>query len=73
MAKEKVRDITIIGRRAPRVAIQITEIVVDGKNRRPTRRTLDGDESRWRRSKENYHSSNREGTRSIGKGRELMT
>jgi hypothetical protein len=33
VAKEKERDITIIDRRAPRVAIQITEISVDGKKR----------------------------------------
>ena len=31
MAKEKERDIIIIDRRAPRVAIQITEISVDAK------------------------------------------
>jgi hypothetical protein len=31
VAKEKERDITIIDRRAPRVAIQITQITVDGK------------------------------------------
>ena len=33
MAKEKKRDIKIIDRKAPRVAIQITEIAVDAKKR----------------------------------------
>jgi hypothetical protein len=33
VAKEKEREITIIDRRAPRVAIQITEIAVDAKTK----------------------------------------
>lgn len=33
MAKEKEREITIIDRNAPRVAIQITEISVDAKKK----------------------------------------
>jgi hypothetical protein len=33
VAKEKERKITIIDRRAPRVAIQITEIAVDAKTK----------------------------------------
>jgi hypothetical protein len=33
LAKEKERDITIIDRSAPRVAIQITEISVDAKKK----------------------------------------
>jgi hypothetical protein len=33
MAKEKEREITIIDRRAPRVAIQITEISIDAKKK----------------------------------------
>jgi hypothetical protein len=33
VAKENEREITIIDRRAPRVAIQITEIAVDAKRK----------------------------------------
>jgi hypothetical protein len=33
LAKEKEREITIIDRNAPRVAIQITEISVDAKKK----------------------------------------
>lgn len=57
MAKEKKRDIKIIDRKAPRVAIQITEIAVDAKKNAPTaiRRALDRDESRRRRSKKNHY------------------
>lgn len=40
MAKEKERDITIIDRSAPRVAIQITEISVDAKNKTRRRQSV---------------------------------
>jgi hypothetical protein len=40
VAKEKERDITIIDRRAPRVAIQITEISVDGKKKTRQRQSV---------------------------------
>jgi hypothetical protein len=57
LAKEKKIDIKIIDRKAPRVAIQITEIAVDAKKNAPTaiRRTLDRDESGRRRSKKNHY------------------
>jgi hypothetical protein len=57
LAKEKKRDIKIIDRKAPRVAIQITEIAVDAKKNAPTaiRRALDRDESGRRRSKKNHY------------------
>jgi hypothetical protein len=40
LAKEKERDITIIDRRAPRVAIQITEIFVDAKKKTRRRQSV---------------------------------
>jgi GTP-sensing pleiotropic transcriptional regulator CodY len=40
LAKEKERDITIIDRSAPRVAIQITEISVDAKNKTRRRQSV---------------------------------
>jgi len=40
LAKEKEREITIIDRRAPRVAIQITEISVDAKKRTRRRQSV---------------------------------
>ena len=40
MAKEKEREITIIDRRAPRVAIQITEISVDAKKKTRRRQSV---------------------------------
>ena len=54
MAKQKERDIKIIDRKAPRVAIQITEIAVDAKKKTRRRQSvahwtvtnLSGDEAR---------------------------
>ena len=54
LAKEKEREITIVDRRAPRVAIQITEISVDAKKKTRRRQSiahltvtnLSGDEAR---------------------------
>jgi hypothetical protein len=40
LAKEKERDITIIDRSAPRVAIQITEISVDAKKKTRRRQSV---------------------------------
>jgi hypothetical protein len=40
VAKEKERGITIVDRRAPRVAIQITEISVDGKRKTRQRQAV---------------------------------
>ena len=40
MAKKKERDITIIDRRAPRVAIQIIEMSVDGKKKTRRRQSV---------------------------------
>lgn len=40
LAKEKEREITIIDRRAPRVAIQITEISVDAKKKTRRRQSV---------------------------------
>ncbi len=40
LAKEKERDITIIDRSAPRVAIQITEISVDVKKKTRRRQSV---------------------------------
>jgi hypothetical protein len=40
VAKEKEREITIIDRRAPRVAIQITEISVDSKKKTRRRQSV---------------------------------
>ena len=40
MAKEKEREIIIIDRSAPRVAIQITEIAVDAKKKTRRRRSV---------------------------------
>jgi hypothetical protein len=54
---KKERDIKIIDRSAPRVAIQITEIAVDAKKKDPPaaiRRALDRDESLRRGSKKNH-------------------
>ena len=54
MAKQKERDIKIIDRKAPRVAIQITEFAVDAKKKVRRRQSvahvtvtnLSGDEAR---------------------------
>ena len=54
MSKQKERDIKIIDRKAPRVAIQITEIAVDSKKKIRRRQSvahltvtnLSGDEAR---------------------------
>ena len=54
VAKQKERDIKIIDRKAPRVAIQITEIAVDAKKKTRRRQSvahltvtnLSGDEAR---------------------------
>ena len=40
MAKEKEREITIVDRRAPRVAIQITEISIDAKKKTRRRQSV---------------------------------
>lgn len=40
LAKEKEREIIIIDRSAPRVAIQITEIAVDAKKKTRRRQTV---------------------------------
>ena len=40
MAKDKSRKITIIDRNVPRVAIQITEIVVDGDKKTRRRQSV---------------------------------
>ena len=40
LAKEKQREITIIDRRAPRVAIQITDIAVDAKKKTRRRQSV---------------------------------
>jgi hypothetical protein len=40
LAKEKERDITIVDRRAPRVAIQITEISIDPKKNTRRRQSV---------------------------------
>jgi hypothetical protein len=40
LAKEKKRDIKIIDRKAPRVAIQITEIAVDAKKKLRRRQSV---------------------------------
>ncbi|HEY7318599.1 MAG TPA: hypothetical protein VIE89_13565 [Candidatus Binatia bacterium] len=40
MAKEKEREITIVDRSAPRVAIQITEISIDAKKKTRRRQSV---------------------------------
>jgi hypothetical protein len=40
LARDKEREITIIDRRAPRVAIQITEIAVDAKKKTRRRQSV---------------------------------
>ena len=40
MAKDKDRDVIIVDRKAPRVAIQITEIAVDAKKKTRRRRSV---------------------------------
>ena len=40
LAKEKEREITIVNRHAPRVAIQITEISVDAKKKTRRRQSV---------------------------------
>ena len=40
MAKQKERDIKIIDRHAPRVAIQITEIAIDAKKKTRRRQSV---------------------------------
>jgi hypothetical protein len=55
--KERDREIRIVDRMAPRIAIQISEISGRRKNKgtaSPVRRAPDGDESFRGRSKENY-------------------
>jgi len=58
VSKQKGRDIKIIDRKAPRVAIQITEIAVDAKKEGPAAaigRALDCNQSLWRRSKKTHY------------------
>jgi hypothetical protein len=40
MAREKEREITIVDRQAPRVAIQITEIAIDAKKKTRRRQSV---------------------------------
>jgi hypothetical protein len=40
LAKQKEREITIVDRNAPRIAIQITEIVVDPKTKSRRRESV---------------------------------
>jgi hypothetical protein len=40
MAREKEREITIVDRHAPRVAIQVTEIAVDAKKKTRRRQSV---------------------------------
>ena len=58
MATDKDRNVIIVDRSAPRVAIQITEIAVDAKKKAPAapiRRASNRDESLRRRSEKNHH------------------
>jgi hypothetical protein len=40
MASEKEREITIVDRQAPRIAIQITEIAIDAKKKTRRRQSV---------------------------------